>query len=422
VTDNADALPAATAAALAGLRRWLSNQALMAGVVQDVACGFADGVLAAGIPLWRAYLSATTLHPEMEAFGLIWTRDGGRESEEYGHGSWGKISSPSPIYEAVLAAREAATDSAAALAEDIVRLSRYRLEQGEGVERYPILAEFRDAGATDYLCFVIPFSFDGTLHPLRTGASVTLATDRPGGFTAAEVQAIGELIPGFGAAIRIGIDLAAFRTVLGTYLGRDVGRRVLHGEIRRGSVETISAAILVGDLRGFTALADALPQDQLVSMLDDYLDALATPVEAHGGQVLKFMGDGLLATFAFAEADPAETCGRALAAAVEALDRIAAINLCRAEQGAPVMTLDVALHVGDVLYGNVGSGQRLDFTIIGPAVNEAARLENLCGVLGVPMVVSRRFVEALAAPERFRCLGLQTLRGVRVPVEVFTPA
>jgi adenylate cyclase len=422
VTDKADALPAATAAALAGLRRWLGNQALMAGPVQDVACGFADRVLAAGIPLWRAYLSATTLHPEMEAFGLTWTRDGGRESEAYGHGSWGKLSATSPIYEAVIAAREAATDPAATRAEDIVPLTRYRLERGEGVDRFPILAGFRDAGATDYLCFVIPFAFDGTLHPLRTGATVTLATDRSGGFTAAEVQALDDLMPVFGAAIRIGIDLAAFRTVLGTYLGRDVGRRVLHGEIRRGSVETISAAILVGDLRGFTALADAMPRDQLIAMLDDYLDALATPVEDRGGQVLKFMGDGLLATFAFAEDDPAETCGRALAAAAEALQRIAAINVRRAEAGVPVMTLDVALHVGDVLYGNVGSGQRLDFTIIGPAVNEAARLEHLCGALGVPMVVSRRFVEELAAPQLFRCLGLQTLRGVRAPVEVFTPA
>ena len=422
MTDRADALPAVTAAALAGLRRWLGNQALMAGPVQDVACGFADGLLAAGIPLWRAYLSATTLHPEIEAFGLTWTRDGGRESEAYGHGSWGKMSSPSPIYDAVLAARESAMDPAAARAEDIVPLTRYRLERGEGVGRYPILAELHAAGATDYLCFIIPFGFDGTLHPLRTGASVTLATDRPGGFTTAEVRALDDLMPVFGAAIRAGIDLAAFRTVLTTYLGRDVGRRVLHGEIRRGSVETISAAILVGDLRGFTALADALPQDQLVAMLDDYLDALATPVEDRGGQVLKFMGDGLLATFAFAEDDPAETCGRALAAAAEALQRIAAINVRRAEAGVAMMTLDVALHVGDVLYGNVGSGQRLDFTIIGPAVNEAARLENLCGALDVPMVVSRRFVEALAAPQLFRCLGLQTLRGVRAPVEVFTPA
>lgn len=422
MTGKAGALPAGTAAALARLRRWLGNQALMAGAVQDVACGFADGLLEAGIPLWRAYLSATTLHPEMEAFGLTWTRDGGRESEMYGHGSWGRMSSASPIYDAVLAARQAATDPAAARAEDLVPLTRYRLERGEGTDRYPILAEFRDAGATDYLCFVIPFGFDGTLHPLRTGATVTLATDRPGGFTAAEVQALDDLMPVFGAAVRAGIDLAAFRTVLTTYLGRDVGRRVLHGEIQRGSVETISAAILVGDLRGFTALADAMPRDRLVAMLDDYLDALATPIEARGGQVLKFLGDGLLATFAFAEDAPAETCGRALAAAVEALERIAAINLRRAAEGAPVMTLDVALHVGDVLYGNVGSGQRLDFTIIGPAVNEAARLEHLCSVLNVPMVVSRRFVEALAAPHRFRCLGQQTLRGVRAPVEVFTPA
>ncbi|OWJ63622.1 adenylate/guanylate cyclase domain-containing protein [Inquilinus limosus] len=419
---TADGLAPRTAAAFTVLRRWLGNQALLAGTVQDVAEGFADRLLAAGIPVWRAYLSATTLHPDMEAFGLTWTRDGGRESEAYGHGSWGKLSSPSPIYAAVVAAREAARDPAAARADDLVPLTRYRLERGEGVDHFPILAEFRDAGATDYLCFIIPFGFDGALHPLRTGATVTLATDRPGGFTDAEVRALDEMMPVFGAAVRISIDLAAFRTVLSTYLGRDVGQRVLRGEIRRGAVETISAAILVGDLRGFTALADAMPRDQLVAMLDDYLDALATPIEHRGGQVLKFMGDGLLATFAFAEDDPAETCGRALAAAAEALERIAAINVRRAAAEAPVMTLDVALHVGDVLYGNVGSGQRLDFTIIGPAVNEAARLEHLCGVLNVPMVVSHRFVEALAAPERFRCLGLQTLRGVRAPVEVFTPA
>jgi adenylate cyclase len=409
------------AAALAGLRRWLGNQALMAGPVPDVATGFADRLLQAGIPLWRAHLSVSTLHPQMEAIGLTWTSDGGRQLEEYGHGSFRRVSRDSPIYDAIVQAREAARDPATARAEDIVPLTRYRLERDEGVEQFPVLGTFRDAGATDYLCFVIPFSADGMLHPLESGAVVSLATDRRGGFTAEEVEAIDELMPTFGAAIRIGIDLAAFRTVLGTYLGRDVGQRVMRGEIRRGSVQTISAAILVGDLRGFTALADAMPRDRLVTMLDDYLDALATPIEIQGGQVLKFMGDGLLATFAFAESDPAETCGRALAAATEALARIAAINVRRAGDGEPVMTLDVALHVGDVLYGNVGSGQRLDFTIIGPAVNEASRLEHLCSALDVPMVISQRFVEALAAPDRFRCLGPQTLRGVRAPVEVFTP-
>jgi len=409
-------------AALAGLRRRLGNQALLATPVPDVADGFADGLLHAGIPLWRAHLSVSTLHPQVEAIGLTWTRDGGRQMEEYGHGSFSRVSRDSPIFDAIVRAKEAARDPAAARAEDIVPLTRYRLEQGEGLDRFPILGAFRDAGATDYVCFVIPFAADGLLHPLESGAVVSLATDRPGGFTEAEVRAVDELMPTFGAAVRIAIDLSAFRTVLSTYLGQDVGRRVLRGEIRRGSVETISAAILVGDLRGFTTLADTLPQDRLVAMLDDYLDALATPIEGLGGQVLKFMGDGLLATFAFADADPAETCGRALAAATEALDRMAAINRQRAEAGEPVLTLDVALHVGDVLYGNVGSGRRLDFTIIGPAVNEAARLEHLCGALGVPMVVSRRFVEALAAPDRFRCLGPQALRGVRVPVEVFTPA
>lgn len=414
-------LPAATVEAFAKLRRWLGNQALMAGRVPDVAAGFADRLYQAGLPLWRANLSVSTLHPQMEAIGLIWTRDGARQIEEYGHGSFTRVSHNSPIFDAIIRAQDATRDPDADRAEDIVPLTRYRLDRGEGLDRFPILAEFHAAGATDYLCFLMPFANDGTLSQADDGAVLTLTTDRPGGFTDAEVLAIDDIMPSFGAAIRIGIDLAAFRTVLGTYLGHDVGQRVLQGEVRRGSVETISAAILVSDLRGFTTLADAMPRDQLVAMLDDYLDAVATPIEELGGQVLKFMGDGLLATFAFTDEPPAETCRRALAAATDALNRIAVLNTRRGEAGAPTMALDVALHVGDVLYGNVGSNRRLDFTIIGPAVNEASRLEHLCGTLDVPMVVSRVFVDAVAMPGRFRALGPQALRGVRNPVEVFTP-
>ena len=150
-------------------------------------------------------------------------------------------------------------------------MTRYRLEQGEGVERYPVMAEFRAEGATDYLVFVMPFLADGVVNPLPTGAVVTLATDRPGGFSEADVAAAVELMPGFGGAVRIGSNLSAIRTALDTYLGRDVGRRILNGEIRRGSVETISAAIVFGDLRGFTALSDEIPREQLIAMLDDYL-------------------------------------------------------------------------------------------------------------------------------------------------------
>jgi adenylate cyclase len=409
-------------AGLTSVRRWLASQALLASPVPRVAAGFADRLLQAGLPLWRAHLSVTTLDPEVEAIGLTWTREGRRLREEYSHGSFRRMSRDSPIYDAIVHAREAATGLDPAADDDIVRLTRYRLERGEGLSHYPVLAEFRAGGATDYLCYVMPFSADGALLPIRTGGVVTFAADRPGGFDDDEVAAISDLIPGFGAAVRIGIDLATIRTVLDTYLGRDVGRRVLSGEIRRGSVATISAAILFGDLRGFTALADTVPRDQLIAMLDDYLACLVIPIEAHDGQVLKFLGDGLLATFAFAAAEPGAVCAKALQAAAEALRRIEVTNEARRAARLPVTTLDIALHVGDVLYGNVGSDRRLDFTVIGPAVNEASRLEALCARLGVPLLASRSFVDAMAAAERFRSLGEQQLRGVQAAVEVFALA
>jgi adenylate cyclase len=406
--------------ALASLRRWLANQALLATPVPVVATGFADGLLKAGIPLWRAHLSASTLDPQLESLGFTWTRQGGRQREEFGHGSFELISRDSPIYDGVVEARARAAEPGSAEREDIVLMTRYRLAEGEGLERYSVLKEFREEGASDYLVFVIPFSADGLLNTVRTGAVVTLATDRATGFSDADVATIADIMPAFGAVVRVGMNLVAIRTALDTYLGRDVGQRILQGEIRRGSVETISAAIVFGDLRGFTALSDAMAQDELVTMLDDYLECLVAPIEARGGQVLKFLGDGLLATFALGEADAGRLCGDALAAALDALQRIEKLNEKRAGAGLPVTTMDIALHLGDVLYGNVGSDRRLDFTVIGPAVNEASRLEALCGPLGVPLIASRRFVEALSDPALCRSLGERQLRGVRNPVEVFT--
>jgi adenylate cyclase len=406
--------------ALASLRRWLANQALLATPVPIVATGFADALLGAGIPLWRAHLSASTLDPELESLGFTWTRGGGREREEFSHGSFELISRDSPIYDGVAEARARAAEPGSAKREDLVLMTRYRLAEGEGLERYSVLREFRQEGAADYLVFVIPYSTDGLLHTVRTGAVVTLATDRASGFSDSDIAAIVDIMPAFGGAVRVGMNLVSIRTALDTYLGRDVGQRVLQGEIRRGSVETISAAIVFGDLRGFTALSDAMPRDQLVTMLDDYLECLVAPIEARGGQVLKFLGDGLLATFALGEADASLLCGDALAAARDALARIEKLNGTRAGAGLPVTTMDIALHLGDVLYGNVGSDRRLDFTVIGPAVNEASRLEALCEPLGVPLIASRRFVEALSDPALCRSLGERQLRGVRHPVEVFT--
>ena len=420
--DQSDQAVTARDDALAALRRWLGDQGLLGGTVQTVATGFAEGLLAAGIPLWRAHLAVSTLDPQVESIGLTWTRSGGRDREEYRHGSFEKISIGSPIYDAVIEARARGVRPDAEGRIDLAPMTRYRLELGEGLARYPIMVEFRAEGATDYLVFAMPFLADGVVNPLPTGAVVTLATDQPGGFSDRDVAAAVDLMPALGGAVRIGSNLSAIRTALDTYLGQDVGRRILNGEIRRGSVETISAAIVFGDLRGFTALSDEIPREQLVAMLDDYLGCLVLPIEAQGGQVLKFLGDGLLATFAFEGSDPSLLCEDALAAAVDALARIEKVNESRAAAGLPVTTLDIALHLGDVLYGNVGSDRRLDFTVIGPAVNEASRLEALCSPLAVSLIASGKFVAAHGAAARFRSLGERQLRGVRQPVEVFTLA
>ena len=223
------------------------------------------------------------------------------------------------------------------------------------------------------------------------------------------------------AALVVKASSAAWiaRTLMETYLGRDAGRRVLRGDIERGVTRTIRAIIWFSDLRGFTRIADSAPREQLVPLLNDYAECLASAIHAHGGQVLKFMGDGLLAIFELGEDGAA--CSRALDAAGHAQAAAAEINRRRTADGLPTTGFGLALHVGDVLYGNIGSLDRLDFTVVGPAVNEAARIEALCGSLEQAVIVSSAFVEA--GPEcraRLVSLGRYALRGVARPQELFT--
>lgn len=394
------------------LKQWLASQALAATPASRIATHVATELSALGLPLLRCHVGMSALHPQVESIGVTWTRDGADDVEEFGHGSFAAIATTSPFHEAVLSAQRAAR----AGASGDLPMTRYRLERGEGLH-FSLLARFRAAGATDYVCFVAVFGTEGTFDGPLSGTAVSFTTDRPGGFRDDEIAVLADVMPPLATALRVAAHVTTTRSLLEIYLGRDVGRRVLRGEIRRGVVETITAAILVGDLRGFTTLADTMPGANLVEMLDEHLDALVAAIEERGGQVLKFLGDGLLATFS--TADPRRDCADALAAAVDALGRIDAI---RRRGAAGHAALDLALHAGDVLYGNVGSDRRLDFTVVGPAVNEAARLELLCSTLDVPLVASERFVRQLGAPERFRSLGTHALRGVREPAAVFTLA
>ena len=244
-------------------------------------------------------------------------------------------------------------------------------------------------------------------------------TTRPGGFGEDDIAAL--------EAVRLPLarlaEVHALRrvaaTLLSTYVGHDAGERILQGRIRRGDIERIDAVILLADLRDFTSLSNRLAGEAVIALLNGYFDAVVPALAAHGGEVLKFMGDGVLGIFP-AAAGPGAACREALAAVAEADAALGALNARRAEDGEPALRYGLALHLGEVLYGNIGSAGRLDFTAIGPAVNLTARLERLARDLGRTVVVSAAFAARCPAP--LIALGRHELRGFAEPETVFTPA
>jgi adenylate cyclase len=220
---------------------------------------------------------------------------------------------------------------------------------------------------------------------------------------------------------RLTYDVA--NTVLETYLGEDAGHRVLTGEIDRGSMDSIKAVIWLCDLRDFTMFADTAGRQELLQMLNDYLELMARPVHENGGQILKFLGDGFLAVFKLEEGDDQSVCQRALQAAEALQDELPNFNAVRVSHGKPEMKLGLALHLGDVLYGNIGAKERLDFTVVGPAVNEASRIEALCKSLGREILISNEFHDAAGSSHhQMISLGTHELRGVEQPQEIYTLA
>jgi adenylate cyclase len=288
---------------------------------------------------------------------------------------------------------------------------RRRLADPTCPSDYDILDEMRAEGVTDYLIQPLPFT-NGEVK------AVSWTTKRPDGFTDDQIGAL--------EAIRLPLarlaEVYALRriaaTLLGTYVGRNAGERILQGRIRRGDIERIDAVILLSDLRDFTTSSNRLSGETVIALLNAYFDGLVPALEAHGGEVLKFMGDGLLAIFPV-KGDPAAACRGALAAAAEARAALTEANAERSARDEPELRYGLALHLGEVLYGNIGSAGRLDFTTIGPAVNLTARLETLTRDLGRDLVASSAF--ARHCPEALHSLGTFHLRGFQAPQEVFAP-
>jgi len=261
---------------------------------------------------------------------------------------------------------------------------RGRLDDPQS-KRFPILEDMRAEGITDYIALPLLF-IDGSIH------ASSWTTKRPGGFSDEQLNALRTLVPPLARVVEI---ISLHRTasiLLDTYVGNRAGERILGGQIRRGHTDTMHAAIWLSDLRGFTALSDRLPAETVVEILNRYFDCQVSSIRTHGGEVLKFMGDGLLAVFPIEEQDSdiQQVCARVLEAARESRASVEAMQYPIGE-AVERFRFGVALHVGKILYGNIGGGNRLDFTCIGPAVNLAARLEKIAGRLNRTIVASAGF-------------------------------
>jgi adenylate cyclase len=348
-----------------------------------------------GLPLWRATLHFGTLHPQISGLAVRWWRDRGITEEIHiAHG---------------------------ADATDEYRLSPIRATIEEGVPfrrllarsdgELPLLQSIREAGGTDYLAL--------PLNPMfGRWPVVTWATDRKDGFADDHIAALEAVTPALAALVDSRVLRRLTVNLLDTYLGAQAARRVLAGRVHRGEGEGLNAVILASDLRNFTALSDQLDGAAVIGVLDDYFDAIAGAVQRRGGEVLKFIGDGVLAIFPTGdEGDFTSTSVRALDAATAALGDLDRINARRRAESRTEIRIGIGLHLGEVIYGNVGAADRLDFTAIGPAVNLAARLEGLTKRVMRPLVVSQAF--AAACPRPLVSLGFHPVRGLSEPEEVF---
>ncbi|MGX1100077.1 adenylate/guanylate cyclase domain-containing protein [Amorphus sp. MBR-141] len=390
------------AMAVQNLSDWIVEEGLARNNLDVLIQGFSEGVAELGIPLVRMHVSIAALHPTVKGYGGYWWRNRGFIAEEYERASLPRVGW--------------ATSPLRVMLENGILAMRYRLDGNAPLE-FPVLEEFREEGGTDWVGRLVRFGEAGTQSGLP-GMLLSWLADRPGGFSDADIATLDRLVPRLGlACYRIALKRAA-EDLLDAYVGTDAGHRVLSGQIERGAATRLYSVVMVADLRGFTNFADETLGEDVLASLNETLGELADIVDAHKGDVLKFLGDGFLAIFSLEGRDPAVVCAEALGAAEEMRAANGRLNMARGAAGKAPLVVDVALHLGEMMYGNVGSSRRLDFTVIGPAVNEAARIEALCQPLGEQILVSESF--AAASVETLRSVGTHQLRGVARSQELFT--
>jgi len=354
-----------------------------------------------GLPLDRATLHLRTLHPQFMGATVYWQPDWGEARfARFGH--------------TLLEDARYLRSPLKPLFEGEVEGIRQRLDvpRPEGAPWFGIYDELEAAGFIDYVA--LPMTFvSGTRH------ASTWATQRPGGFDTEHLSTIDDLLPVLAMVVEIRLNRRIARNLLEAYVGPRAGERILAGEIRRGSGETVSAAVWMCDLRGFTRLSGRMPHQAVIDCLNRYFDVMAAAVTDHGGEILKFIGDAMLAIFPLEDAD---ACSRAFEAALAAKAGMEALELEHCLGADEAIGFSIVLHAGDVVWGNVGAAARLDFTVIGPAVNVASRLEELAKRMDEPIIVTREFAGGCrGAADRLESLGRFALRDVADEVELLRP-
>jgi len=398
----------ATPAQTADICRWIAERALAGEAETHILAGACEAMAQLGVRLRRATIGADTLHPVLLGRWFEWYRD----RDDVKQTDYGRMAAPeseemwrrSPFYE-LFNTRQ-------------LRFRRRLSAAANALPEYPMLAELATAGMTDYVAYCHRLGGTAVVGEMDCIFS-SWTSDDADGFSDHDLDALDRIVPCVASAI-VGISLGRIAdTLVETYLGRDAGRRVLRGSIERGVAEHIRAVLWYSDLKGFTRLVDSVAPELVIPMLNDYAEAVVSAIHDHGGQVLKLIGDGVLATFALD--DPERACARTLDCVAEAMWRVEAVNERRTAQGLPVTGCYVGLHIGEVFYGNVGSTDRLDFTVIGPAVNELTRIAGMSRTLDQDIVLSSAFAAA-AGPWRgcLVSLGRYALRGVGRPQELFT--
>jgi adenylate cyclase len=375
---------------------WLTSEARDERFIDNIFAELCNRLQRAGIPVKRASLHLLIQHPQWLGARVLWV-DGMKDATitrvDYDVQQRSEYIG-SPVDEIQRGATEV----------------REHLDR-DGVlgRKHGVFAELRALGLTDYVAWPL-------YHTLGKRHAVAFSTDRAGGFDDAHLAALAELLPILALVSEIRMKNRLARTLLETYVGSHAGEMILAGATRRGSGTTVRAAIMICDLREFTRISDSWPRDDVIDLLNDYFDAMSEPIARHGGEILKFMGDGLLAIFPLSKPS---ACADLLHAVTEARQAMTELNGKSRASGGKALNFGIGVHVGDVMYGNIGSRARLDFTVIGPAVNMASRLEALTKQLGRTVLLSREFADLVAGEFELERLGEHPVRGFADPIELF---